>query len=110
MKLTTFTSVLGLLLALGFVAYLDSPYSFLNKNYSYSADQPVLAQPVDIQPSDEEPELVEKLDKTEKVGDYIVETYQEYEVYKDQDGNITEEIPTSKTETLKYWDQAAIGK
>ncbi|MCM3567758.1 hypothetical protein [Neobacillus mesonae] len=108
MKLTTFLCLLGLFFALCFSAYLDSPYSFMNKNYSYSAEEPVIAQPASIQPADadEEPELVEKLEKTEKSDGYIVETYQEYEVYKDKDGNITEEIPTSKTETLKYWDQS----
>ncbi|GHH99125.1 hypothetical protein [Neobacillus kokaensis] len=106
MKLSTFISVLGLLLTLGFVAYLDSPYSFMNINYSYSADQPVIAQPASIQPAEEEPELVEKLEKIEKVDGYIVETYQEYEIYKDPNGNVTEEIPTSKMETLKYWDQS----
>ncbi|MED4206449.1 hypothetical protein [Neobacillus mesonae] len=106
MKLTTFTSILGLLLTIGFVAYLDSPYSFLNINYSYTADQPVIAEPASIQPSEEEPELVEKLEKTEKIDGYIVETYQEYEVYRDQEGNITEEIPTSKMDMLKYWDES----
>ncbi|WML31363.1 hypothetical protein RCG24_05680 [Neobacillus sp. OS1-32] len=33
-----------------------------------------------------------------------METYQEYEIYKDKEGNIKEEIPTSRTDTLKYWD------
>lgn len=106
MKLTTFISVLGLLFTLGFAAYLDSPYSFMNINHSYTADQPVIAEPASIQPDEDEPELVEKLEKTEKIDGYIVETYQEYEVYKDEDGNVVEEIPTSKMETLKYWDQS----
>ena len=104
MKLTTFISALGLLLTLGAAAYLDSPYSFLNINYTYTADQPVVAKPAAIQPSEDEPELVEKLEKSEKDGGYIVETYQEYEIYKDKEGNIKEEIPTSRTDTLKYWD------
>ncbi|WML31362.1 hypothetical protein RCG24_05675 [Neobacillus sp. OS1-32] len=53
MKLTTFISALGLLLTLGAAAYLDSPYSFLNINYTYTADQPVVAKPAAIQPSED---------------------------------------------------------
>ncbi|WP_042355830.1 hypothetical protein [Bacillus rubiinfantis] len=108
MKSTTFISVIGLLVTIGLTAYLDSPYSLLHKSYSYHADQPVIAQPASIEPSQQEPELIEKLTKTEKDGNYIIETYQEYEVHKDQEGNVLEEIPTSKTETLRYWDQSSV--
>jgi hypothetical protein len=104
MTLKTFTSVSILLLLIGFSAYLDSPYSFLNKNYAYSADQPVMVQPVDVEPSIDVPELEEKLEKTERIDGYIVETYEEYEVYKDKDGNVVKSEPTGNTNTLKYWD------
>lgn len=104
MKLKTFISVSFLLVLIGFSAYLDSPYSFLNKNYAFTADQPVLVQPVDVEPSTDVPELEEKLEKTERVSGYIVETYEEYEVYKDKDGNVVKSEPTGNTNTLKYWD------
>lgn len=104
MKITNVTSVFFLLVMLGLAAYLDSPYSIMNKNYAYTADQPVMAEPVEIDQPSDIPELVEKLEKREKIDGYIVEIYQEYEVYRDKDGNIIEEIPTSKTETLRYWD------
>jgi hypothetical protein len=105
MKTKTFTNGLFLLLIVGLVAYLESPYSFLNKNYAYSADQPVVAQTAEMEPQTDIPVLEEKLEKTEHVDGYTVETYQEFEVYRDKDGNITKKIPTSKTETLKYWDK-----
>jgi hypothetical protein len=104
MKIKTFTSVLFLVAALGFAAYLDSPYSFINEDYAYSTDQPVMAQPVEVEPSSDIPVLEEKLEKVERVDGYIVETYQEYEVYKDKDGNVIKSEPTGKIETLQYWN------
>ncbi|MCL6573276.1 MAG: hypothetical protein K6T88_16585 [Bacillus sp. (in: Bacteria)] len=104
MKIKTFTSVLFLIVLVAFVAYLDSPYSFLNKNYVYTADQPVMVQPVEVDPSNDVPVLEKKLEKSESVDGYIFETYQDYEVYKDKDGNDLKSVPTGKTDTLKYWD------
>lgn len=95
---------LVLLIILGFVAYLDSPYSFLNKNYSYTASEPVVAQPADQIPADINTDSEEKLVKKENEGGYIVETYREYDVYKDKDGNVIKEVPTSVYDELKYWD------
>ncbi|MFJ7726270.1 hypothetical protein ACIQXV_08910 [Neobacillus sp. NPDC097160] len=104
MKFKTVTSVTFLLVFLGFAAYLDSPYSFLNNKYAYTADQPVMAQSVEVEPSSDVPELEEKLEKTERVDGYIVETYEEYEVYKDKDGNVIKSEPTGKTDSIRYWD------
>jgi hypothetical protein len=97
-------SLLFLILIIGFAAYLDSPYSFLNKNYSYSADQPAAAQPMSKMIPTDTPDTEEKLVHKEKVNGYIVETYREYEVYKDAEGNVKKEVPTSQYDELKYWD------
>ncbi|MFZ7945045.1 hypothetical protein [Neobacillus sp. 19] len=104
MRIKTVTSVFLLLVMLGLAAYLDSPYSFLNKNYAYTADQPVMAQPVEVEQSSDVPELEEKLVNTKRVDGYIVETYEEIEVYKDKDGNIIKSEPTGKTDSIRYWD------
>ncbi|EKN70034.1 hypothetical protein BABA_06646 [Neobacillus bataviensis LMG 21833] len=104
MRIKTVTSISCLLVTLGVAAYLESPYSFWNKNYAYSADQPVMAQPVEVEQSSDVPELEEKLEKTERVDGYIVETYEEYEVYKDKDGNVIKSEPTGKTDSIRYWD------
>ena len=71
-------------------AYLDSPFSFLNKNYSYTADEPAVAQPMNQSVSTDNPDMEEKLVRKEKIDGYIVETYREYEVYKDEDGKRNE--------------------
>jgi hypothetical protein len=92
------------LILLGTAAYLDSPYSILNRDYSFTADQPAAAQPISKMISSGEPETEERLVKKEKTGGYIIETYQEYEIYKDKDGNITKKVPTSQYDELKYWD------
>jgi hypothetical protein len=93
-----------LILILGFVAYLDSPYSFININYSYTAEQAASAQPMSKFVSNDTPDTEEKLVKKEKQNGYIVETYREYEVYKDAEGTVTKEVPTSEYDELKYWD------
>ncbi|PFO08490.1 hypothetical protein COJ85_03085 [Bacillus sp. AFS076308] len=104
MKRKTFISVFFAVILLGFSAYLDSPYSFLNKNYAYSNDQPAAAVPIAVEPSTDVPDTEERLVKREKKNGYIFETYEEYEVYKDKDGHILKSEPTGQTDTLKYWD------
>jgi len=95
--------LLGLLLILVAAAYLDSPYSLLNKNYLYTSIEPVIAQPVSPK-DDEPPDVIKKLEKVEQEDGYIVETYREYEVYRDSDSNVVKSVPTDKEDTLKYWD------
>lgn len=104
MKRKTFINAFLLLLVVAFMAYLESPYSFINKNYAYSTDEPVITQPVTARPSEDTPETIEKLEKRKKEDGYIVETYQEYEVYRDKNGKITKEVPTGEEDTLRYWD------
>jgi hypothetical protein len=47
-------------------------------------------------------EYLHEKDKDEEVDGYIVETYREYEIYKDQDGNIIKQVPTSNFNYLRY--------
>jgi hypothetical protein len=103
LKNKTYLYAFFLIITLGFVAYLDSPISIINRSISYSAEQPILSEPVSVQPSDKT-EIIKKLESAEKDNGYIIETYREYEIKRDKNGKITEEIPTSITETLKYYD------
>ncbi|MFL6559555.1 MAG: hypothetical protein ACJ8MO_26005, partial [Bacillus sp. (in: firmicutes)] len=103
-KRKTFISVFFVVILLGFSAYLDSPYSFLNKDYAYSNDQPVTAISAAVEPTTNVPETKERLVKREKEDGYIIETYEEYEIYKDKDGHVVKSEPTGQTDTLKYWD------
>jgi hypothetical protein len=105
MKLQTFTMLLFLFFLIAFTAYLDSPFSFVNKDYSYMTNEQAMAQPVDVVPPSDLPVLEQKLQSVEEIDGYLVETYQEYEVYYDENGTVIKRDPTSKTETVKYWDK-----
>lgn len=85
-------------------AYLDSPYSFINKPYLFSRSEPVMAVFKQTVTSSKIPVLEEKLEDRKKVDGYILETYREYEIYKDESGNVIKTVPTAKTDTLKYKD------
>ena len=42
------------------------------------------------------------LESRSEVDDDIVETYREYEIYKDENGQVVKKVPTSKYEYLRY--------
>ncbi|HWO95357.1 MAG TPA: hypothetical protein VNM45_03250 [Bacillus sp. (in: firmicutes)] len=52
------------------------------------------------QPQDFELEV--KLVNREEVDGYTVETYREYEIYRDKEGKVKESIPTSNYEYIRY--------
>lgn len=63
----------------------------------------------DLEPNEEildtilpEFEYVHEKDKDKEVDGYIVETYREYEVHRDQNGTIIKQIPTSNYEYVRY--------
>ncbi|OCA85178.1 hypothetical protein [Pseudobacillus wudalianchiensis] len=66
--------------------------------------EPVLAESTDqnkfIQSKNFKVE--EELVQREEVDDYMVETYREYEVYTDSQGNEQERIPTSNYSYIRY--------
>lgn len=102
-----FTTFLILCIIVALVAYLDSPYSFIYNDYSYSTvSETAIAQPVEVEPPTDVPVLEYMLDDVEKMNGYFVETYQEYEVYYDEKGKVVKREPTSKTESIRYWDES----
>lgn len=107
MKLAShFKTFLFLCVIIALVAYLDSPYSFINRNYSYlTVSEPAVAQPVDVEPPTDVPVLEYKLDDIQKINGYFVEIYQEYEVYYDEAGKVVKREPTSKKESIRYRDE-----
>jgi hypothetical protein len=101
-----FTTLLFLMIIVAFVAYLDSPYSFVHSGYSYSTiSEPAVAKPVDVEPPADVPVLEYMLDDVQEMNGYYVEIYQEYEVYYDKEGKVVKREPTSKTESVRYWDE-----
>jgi hypothetical protein len=105
--LSHFTTFFFLCIIVALVAYLDSPYSFIHSGYSYSTSEPVVTQPVDIEPPTDVPVLENRLDSVKQMDGYYVEIYQEYEVYYDEEGNVVKRDPTSKTESVRYWDEGS---
>ncbi|MEH7253255.1 hypothetical protein V7111_14100 [Neobacillus niacini] len=102
--LSHFTMFLFLGIIILFVAYLDSPYSFIHSGYSYSSSEPAVAQPVDVEPPIDVPVLENRLDSVERMDGYYVEIYKEFEVYFDATGKVIKRVPTSKTESIRYWE------
>lgn len=69
-------------------------------------EETVSVQGVPADASEDPFDLEDRLVGTKKVEDkgvtYQVETYREFEVYKDQDGTTVKEIPTSNFNYLRY--------
>ena len=100
-----FKTFLFLCIIIALIAYLDSPYSFIHSGYSYSTShEAAVVQPVDVEPPTDVPVLEYKLDDIQKMNGYFVEIYQEYEVYYDKAGKVVKREPTSKTESVRYWE------
>ncbi|OLS38539.1 hypothetical protein [Bacillus sp. MRMR6] len=100
-----FSAFLVLCFLVALIAYLDSPFSFIHKDHSYMTSEPAVAQPVDTEPPSDVPVLEQRLEDVKKIDGYYIEIYQEYEVYYDDKGNVIKREPTSKTESIKYWDK-----
>lgn len=98
-------SLAGLLLVLVFVSFIDSPNSSgdTGKSISYSSSnnetEEVSAQEKTVTPFSSL-ELV--LEETEVVDGDVVETYREYEIYKDENGNVVKRVPTSNYNYLRF--------
>ncbi|MBO8170789.1 MAG: hypothetical protein H0Z33_02740 [Bacillaceae bacterium] len=48
-------------------------------------------------------ELTWRLIETSVKGDYQIETYREYEIYKNSEGDVIRTVPTEHFEYLRYW-------
>ena len=101
------------------IGYLESPYSLLNKPYAtitsipYEVAMAEQSEMVSTEETGEEPSEEEEisalnfsldmvLKSKSEIDDMIVETYQEYEIYKDGNGQVIKKVPTSHIETLRY--------
>ncbi|WP_378933984.1 hypothetical protein [Metabacillus herbersteinensis] len=99
-----------LVIFIGILAFLESP-QMLEKE-DISASFPVVASETDTPVSDETEEekvisshipILESrlVDRTEVDG-YIVETFQEYEVYKNENGEVLESVATENFDYIRY--------
>jgi hypothetical protein len=114
-----YLSFVGILLTFIVIGYLESPYSVFNKEYATVSSIPyevalaeqsetVSPEEIDEQSSKNEEiaalnfSLEMVLESKSEIDDYIVETYQEYEIYKDKTGQVIKKIPTSHFDYLRY--------
>ena len=109
----------GIILAFIVIGYLESPYSWFNKKYAtvtsipYEVALAEQSETVLTNETEEEPRAKDEiaaqnfslemvLKSRSKIENDIVETYQEYEIYKDENGKVVKKTPTSHFEYLRY--------
>lgn len=98
------------------IGYLESPYSLFNKQYATISSIPyevAMSKQAETVSTNEGPSEKEEitalnfsldmvLENKSEVDGVIVETYQEYEIYKDENGKVVKKIPTSHFDYLRY--------
>lgn len=108
--------------------YLDSPYSLINKDYVGVTSIPneVLQAEATAEVVTSDSDMVEVERNTDEneneefishytlemifeermiEGDYIIEEYREYEVFRDENGGILKSIPTSNYDYIRYYKE-----
>jgi hypothetical protein len=103
-------SMLPLFIIILFAAYLDHE-DMQKANTVVLGDidsTPVSGDGVDEKEMKDEAEglsytLEKRLEKREIINGYLVETYREYEIYKDESGNVIKSVPTSNLDFLRYY-------
>ncbi|MED4403783.1 hypothetical protein ABET41_03710 [Metabacillus fastidiosus] len=97
-------TLLFILTIIVFVSYFESSEKeYVTSFPAFSSEGSTVTTAVE---SDKEklslPVLEKKLVGSTYIDGYEVEVYREYEVYKDEDGEIIESIPTSNYNYLRY--------
>jgi hypothetical protein len=115
-----FMYLIGVIAIIALVAYWESPNSTITHPNEAANMYPSIPSVEDsvssetteanseIENEEEEAILASlelKLEKTELVDGYIIETYREYEIYNNEAGEVIKSIPTNHYEYLKYLDE-----
>lgn len=92
--------------AIAIIGYFDSP-KFAEKEQSVSTFPFPEEETTSATAAEEEeikgiPELENRLVDMYQEDGYSIEVYQEYEVYKDEQGNVIERVPTENYDYLRY--------
>jgi hypothetical protein len=106
---------IGLLACLGITFYYDTSTAFLSSEFRssilYSPNEveaiAITEQDVEtdaeVDPTDSIiPSLEYIFESQEEVDGYMIETYREYEIYRDENGDMIKKVPTSHFDFLKY--------
>ena len=116
--------IIGIMVTMVVLIYLDSPYSLINKDYVGVTSIPnevlqaeATAEEAEAVTSDsdmvegENEEFIshytlEMIFEERMIeGDYIIEEYREYEVFRDENGGILKSIPTSNYDYIRYYKE-----
>jgi hypothetical protein len=113
--------IIGIMVTMVVLIYLDSPYSLINKDYVGVTSIPneVLQAEATAEAVTSDSEMVEGENEEfishytlemifeERMikGDYIIEEYREYEVFRDENGGILKSIPTSNYDYIRYYKE-----
>jgi len=102
-------SILGLITILFFAFYLESSgnsYHGFSTNLGDEPNQDATATEVSGQDEEQVIESYSSLEyifeEAKEVDGYVVETYQEYEIYKDEEGETVKREPSGNFEYLRY--------
>lgn len=114
--------ILGIIVTMVVLIYLESPYSLINKDYVEVTSIPnevlqaeATAVETEAVMSDTETGEGESKDfltnyTLEMIfeermieGDYVIEEYREYEVSRDKNGEIIKSVPTSNYDYIRYY-------
>ena len=88
---------------LAFIAYVETPTAKINEDYVYFYGETTESETAST--SSEvygAPELEYKLEDTTVEDGVVLETYREYEIYKNRAGEVVKNVPTSNREYLRY--------
>lgn len=115
----------GVIIVLASLLYLESPYSFINEKHVQ-----ILSTPYEVLLADEKEKEMEAvssdsdeatstdesegpriqdfvlemiLEDVSEVDGYVVETYREFEIYKDKNGQVINKVPTSNYDYIRYY-------
>lgn len=96
-------ALLFVIILLAFIAYVETPTAKINEDYVYYYGETTESEPAST--SEEvygAPELEYKLEATTVEDGVVLETYREYEIYKNRAGEVVKNVPTSNREYLRY--------
>ena len=123
-----YLSPIGFIVIVIVMIYLEAPYSLINKDYVQVTSIPNEVIRADGETLVNESEMPNEKDaeethteEAEEVladytlemildgktvdGDYVIEEFREYEVYRDGEGRIIKSIPTSNFDYLRYYQE-----
>ena len=121
--------IIGIMVTMVVLIYLDSPYSLINKDYvgvtsipnevlqaeataeeaeAVTSDSDMIEGETDTGENEEfiSDYTLEMIFEERMIeGDYLIEEYREYEVFRDEKGNIIKSIPTSNFDYIRYYTE-----